>query len=186
MGGKIANFQLLGRFLQNAGIPFLGRFSELSGQPISGFVYWLQGPNLLRSVIEQHTIFIGFAPYLQSLVYLSFLMLGAMIFSIFWMQTAGMDARSQAKQMMSSGLQIPGFRRDERVLERLLNRYIWPLTIMGGLAIGFLAGIADITGTLSSGTGILLAVMIVYKLYEEVSKQHMMDMNPMMRKFMGG
>jgi preprotein translocase subunit SecY len=182
----IANFQLLGRFLQNAGIPFLGRFSELSGQPISGFVYWLQGPNLLRSVIEQHTIFIGFAPYLQSLVYLSFLMLGAMIFSIFWMQTAGMDARSQAKQMMSSGLQIPGFRRDERVLERLLNRYIWPLTIMGGLAIGFLAGIADITGTLSSGTGILLAVMIVYKLYEEVSKQHMMDMNPMMRKFMGG
>jgi preprotein translocase subunit SecY len=182
----ISNFQLLGRFLQNAGIPFLGRFSELSGQPISGFVYWLQGPNLLRSVIEQHTIFIGFAPYLQSLVYLSFLMLGAMIFSIFWMQTAGMDARSQAKQMMSSGLQIPGFRRDERVLERLLNRYIWPLTIMGGLAIGFLAGIADITGTLSSGTGILLAVMIVYKLYEEVSKQHMMDMNPMMRKFMGG
>lgn len=182
----IANFQLLGRFLQNAGIPFLGRFSELSGQPISGFIYWLQGPNLLRSVIEQHTIFIGFTPYLQSLVYLSFLMLGAMMFSIFWVQTAGMDARSQAKQMMSSGLQIPGFRRDERVLERLLNRYIWPLTIMGGLAIGFLAGIADITGTLSSGTGILLAVMIVYKLYEEISKQHMMDMNPMMRKFMGG
>ena len=34
--------------------------------------------------------------------------------------------------------------------------------------------------------GILLAVMIIYKLYEEVSRQHMMDMNPMMRKFMGG
>jgi hypothetical protein len=26
----------------------------------------------------------------------------------------------------------------------------------------------------------------VYKLYEEIAKQHMMDMNPMMRKFMGG
>jgi len=182
----IANFQLLGRFLQNVGIPFLGRFSEATGQPISGFIYWLQGPNIVRTIIEQHTIFIGFAPYLQSLVYLSFLMLGAMVFSIFWVQTAGMDARSQAKQMMSSGLQIPGFRRDERVLERILNRYIWPLTIMGGLSIGFLSGFADITGTLSSGTGILLAVMIVYKLYEEISKQHMMDVNPMMRKFMGG
>jgi preprotein translocase subunit SecY len=113
-------------------------------------------------------------------------MLGAMVFSIFWVQTAGMDARSQAKQMMSSGLQIPGFRRDERVLERLLSRYIWPLTIMGGLSVGFLSGFADITGVLSSGTGILLAVMIVYKLYEEISKQHMMDMNPMMRRFMGG
>jgi preprotein translocase subunit SecY len=182
----IANFQLLGRFLQNVGTPFLGRFSEATGQPISGFIYWLQGPNIVRTAIEQHTIFIGFAPYLQALVYLTFLMLGAMMFSMFWVQTAGMDARSQAKQMMSSGLQIPGFRRDERVLERLLNRYIWPLTVMGGLSIGFLSGFADITGTLSSGTGILLAVMIVYKLYEEISKQHMMDMNPMMRKFMGG
>jgi preprotein translocase subunit SecY len=182
----IANFQLLGTFLQNVGAPFLGRFSEATGQPISGFVYWIQGPNILRTVIEQKTIFIGFAPYMQSLVYLLFLMLGAMVFSIFWVQTAGMDARSQARQMMSSGLQIPGFRRDERVLERLLNRYIWPLTIMGGLSVGFLAGFADLTGTLSSGTGILLAVMIVYRLYEEVSKQHMMDMNPMMRKFMGG
>jgi len=28
--------------------------------------------------------------------------------------------------------------------------------------------------------------MIVYKLYEEVGKQHMMDMNPLVRKFMGG
>jgi len=26
--------------------------------------------------------------------------------------------------------------------------------------------------------------MIVYKLYEEIAKQHMMDMHPMMRKFM--
>ena len=158
----------------------------MTGQPISGFVFWLQGPNILRAFIEQKTLFIGFTPYLQAFTYLTFLMLGAMVFSIFWMQTAGMDARSQAKQMMSSGLQIPGFRRDERVLERLLSRYIWPLTVMGGLSIGFLSGFADITGTLSSGTGILLAVMIIYKLYEEISRQHMMDMNPMMRKFMGG
>ena len=182
----IANFQLLGRFLQNVGHPFLGRFDEFSGQPISGFIYWLQGPNIVRTIIEQKTIFIGFAPYGQALIYLLFLMVGAMVFSMFWVQTAGMDARSQARNMMSSGLQIPGFRRDERVLESLLNRYIWPLTIMGGLTIGFLSGFADITGTLSSGTGILLAVMIIYRLYEEIAKQHMMDMNPMMRKFMGG
>src|SRR3989338_5492097 len=100
--------------------------------------------------------------------------------------SAGMDAKSQAKQMISSGLQIPGFRKDERVLERLLNRYIWPLTIMGGMSVGFLAAFADITGALGSGTGILLTVMIVYRLYEDIARQHMMDMNPMMRKFMGG
>jgi len=110
-------------------------------------------------------------------------MIGALIFSVFWVQTAGMDARSQAKQMMASGLQIPGFRKDQRVLERLLNRYIWPLTVMGGLAVGFLGAFADLTGALSRGTGILLTVMIVYRLYEEIAQQHMMDMHPMMRKF---
>lgn len=181
----IANFQLLGSFLDNRGVPLLGTFNDL-GQPSSGFIFWVQPINLVKLVIQQGTMFIGFAPYLQALFYILFLMVGAMVFGMFWVQTAGMDARSQAKQMMSSGLQIPGFRRDERVLERLLSRYIWPLTIMGGLSVGFLAGFADVTGTLSSGTGILLAVMIVFKLYEEISKQHMMDMNPMMRKFMGG
>jgi preprotein translocase subunit SecY len=181
----IANFQLLGSFLDNRGLPLLGSFNAL-GQPSSGFIFWVQPINLVRLILQQQTLFIGMTPYLQALFYVLFLMIGAMIFSMFWVQTAGMDARSQAKQMMGSGLQIPGFRRDERVLERLLKRYIGPLTIMGGLSVGFLAGFADVTGTLSSGTGILLAVMIIYKLYEEIAKQHMMDMNPMMRKFMGG
>ncbi len=182
----IANFQLWGGLLQKIGYPVLGTFSSATGQPISGFVYWLQGPDIVRSVIQQHTLFIGISPYLQALVYMLFFILGSVLFSFFWVQTAGMDAKSQAKQMISSGLQIPGFRKDERVLERLLNRYIWPLTIMGGITVGFLAAFADLTGTLGSGTGILLTVMIIYKLYEDIARQHMMDMNPMLRKFMGG
>ena len=55
---------------------------------------------------------------------------------------------------------------------------------MGGLSIGLLAGVADIVGAIGSGTGILLTVMIIYRLYEEIAKQHMYDMHPMMRKFM--
>ena len=182
----IANFQLWGRLLQNVGWPLLGAFSTSTGQPVSGFVYWIQGPDIVRSIIQQHTLFIGAAPYLQALFYILFFVLGSVMFSIFWVQTAGMDSKSQAQQMISSGLQIPGFRKDERVLERLLNRYIWPLTIMGGITVGFLASLADLTGALSSGTGILLTVMIIYRLYEDIARQHMMDMNPMMRKFMGG
>ena len=182
----IANFQLWGRLLQNVGHAWLGTFSTSTGQPISGFVYWLQGPDIVKSIIQQGTLLIGAAPYLQALFYMLFFIIGSVIFSIFWVQTAGMDAKSQAQQMISSGLQIPGFRKDERVLERLLNRYIWPLTIMGGITVGFLASLADLTGSLSRGTGILLTVMIVYRLYEDIAKQHMMDMNPMLRKFMGG
>ena len=184
----IANMQLWGRLLQNWLKPeniivqMFGVFSD-SGQVTGGFVYWLQSPNLVENAIKASLI-----PdyYIQAIVYISFMMVGAIIFSIFWVQTSGMDAKSQANQMMSSGLQIPGFRRDPRVLESILNRYIWPLTIMGGATVGFIAAFADLTGALSRGTGILLSVMIIYKLYEEIAKQHMMDMNPMMRKFMGG
>jgi preprotein translocase subunit SecY len=141
----------------------------------------MSAPNIVQNIIQGSFTFTMIG---QALVYIIVFMLGSMVFSIFWMQTANMDAKSQAKQIMSSGLQIPGFRRDERVLEKILKRYIWPLTIVGGAAVGLLAAIADLTGALSNGTGILLAVMIVYKLYEEIAKQHMMDMHPAMRKFM--
>jgi len=176
----MANIQLWARLLQNWGHPFLGTFSGNS--PISGLVAWIHSPNILGSIIKGS---ITASQISHALVYLGFMMGGAVLFSWFWMQTSGLDAKSQAKQIMSSGLQVPGFRKDQRVLERLLSRYIIPLTVMGALTVGFLAGIADITGALSRGTGILLSVMIIYKLYEEIAQQHMMDMNPMLRKFMG-
>ncbi len=175
----MANVQLFATLLERWGFPILGRFSGNS--PISGLVYWLQSPNIVQNIIQgSFTLtMVG-----QVLIYSTIFMAGSVMFSIFWMQTANMDAKSQAKQIMSSGLQIPGFRRDERVLEKILSRYIWPLTVVGGAAVGLLAALADLTGALSRGTGILLAVMIVYKLYEEIAKQHMMDMHPAMRKFM--
>ncbi|MBU0628303.1 MAG: preprotein translocase subunit SecY [Nanoarchaeota archaeon] len=180
----MANMQLWGRLLQNwFGPNIFARFSESTGSLIGGFVYWLQSPEIVNNILT-HSI--SGAQVIQALVYTLFMICGSVLFSIFWVQTAGMDAKSQAKQMLASGLQIPGFRRDQRVLENLLNRYIWPLTIMGAITVGFLAAVADLTGALSRGTGILLTVMIVYKLYEDIAKQHMMDMYPALRKFMGG
>jgi preprotein translocase subunit SecY len=176
----LANFQLFGTLLQKWGHPILGTFS--GSTPTSGFVLWISGQDLVSKVIKGSMVW---ADVWHALVYILFMIVGSVIFSIFWVQSAGMDARSQAKQMMASGLQIPGFRRDERVLERILDRYIWPLTIMGAIAVGLIAAIADLSGALSRGTGILLTVMIVYQLYENIAREHMMDMNPMMKKFMG-
>lgn len=174
----LANLQLWARLLQNWGHPILGTF--VGNAPASGLVAYLNPPNLVQKFI---TGSFAFGDIGQALVYMVIMMLGAMMFSYFWVQTSGMDAKSQAKQMMKSGLQIPGFRRDPRVMERLLQRYIGPLTIMGGLSIGFLAAFADLLGALTNGTSLLLTVMIVYRLYEEIAKQHLYDMHPMMRKF---
>lgn len=154
-----------------------------NGVGISGLAALVSPPNIVREIIQGT---LTAADIFSAIFYALIMVIGATIFSWFWVQTSGMDAKSQAKQMIASGLQIPGFRRDERVLERLLDRYIGPLTIMGGITIGVLAAVADISGTLASGTGILLTVMIVFRLYEEIAQQHMMDMNPMMRKFITG
>ena len=175
----LANVQLIATLLEKWGHPLLGTFAGQS--PVSGIVFWINPPNLVQALITNSFVWQNLV---QVLCYTFLMVVGSVIFSIFWMQTANMDAASQAKQIMSSGLQIPGFRRDGRVLERVLSKYIWPLTVVGGAAVGLLAALADLTGALSQGTGILLAVMIVYKLYEEIAKEHMMDMHPSMKKFM--
>jgi len=141
---------------------------------------WLSGQNVIKQILIGA---LTWSMVWHSLLYMLIYAVGAMIFSIFWVQTSGLDASSQATQMVNSGLQIPGFRRDKRVLERLLKRYITPLTVMGGITIGLLAGFANLTGAIGSGTGLLLTVMIIYKLYEDIAKEHMYDMNPAMRKF---
>src|SRR3989344_190235 len=154
----LANVQLWARLLEKSGHPLLGTFS--GNTPSTGVVAWLFPPDLVGGLIRGSFMPIDLA---HALVYSLFLILGSVVFSIFWVQTSGMDAKSQARQMMASGLQIPGFRRDERVLERLLNRYIKPLTVMGAIAIGFLAASADLIGALTNGTSILLSVMIIYR-----------------------
>ena len=154
-------------------------FAQFAGWGTPAFV----NPPDVTSVI----ITTGFSGFLLSLpsmlIYILIMIGGSIMFAIFWMQTANMDARSQAENIMASGLQIPGFRRDPRILESILSRYIWPLTVLGGAAVGLVAALADLTGALSRGTGILLSVTIVYNLYEDIAKQHAMDMNPLMRRF---
>ena len=174
-----ANIQLWASLLERKGYTFLGTF--IGNQPASGLVAYLSPPNIIENIITGSFIPVDIA---RALVYGSFMIGGAVVFSIFWVQTSGMDAKSQANQILGSGLQIPGFRRDQRVLEIILDRYIFPLTVMGGAAIGLLAAAADLLGALVQGTSMLLAVMIIYRMYEDIARQHMMDMHPALRKFM--
>jgi len=105
---------------------------------------------------------------------------------VFWVRTSNMDAKAVAKQIKDSNMSVRGFRRDPRMMEAILNRYIPALTVMGGAFVGLLAAFADLTGSVGGGTGILLTVMIVYNLYEEIHTQHMVDMYPALRRFMKG
>ena len=122
------------------------------------------------------------------LAYMGVMIIGSIIFAKFWIETTNMGPEAVAKQIESSGLQIPGFRRDPRVLKRVLERYIPVVTVMSGAMVGALAAGADLIGTVgnASGTGVLLAVGIMIQLYEAMGKEQMMEMHPVLRQFFGG
>jgi len=188
----LANVQLLARLVQGSvqdntsGIMLwisqniLGQYS--GNIATSGLARLVTPPLIIENII---TGSFQALDLLQALSYILFFVVGSIIFSIFWVQTAGLDAGSQANQILKSGLQIPGFRRDKRVLEQVLSRYIGPLTVMGAIAVGLLASGADVLGALTNGTGLLLSVMIIYRLYEDIAHKYLMEMNPMFRKVMG-
>jgi len=195
-----ANIVILGLILYQHGITFLGEYAPGTSQPISGIMYLLSP---VRSPYDWVPAFVkdparnSLAPYfadmpdwmiiLHLIVDAVILIAGGILFAIFWVETSGMDAKTVARQIARSGLQVPGFRKSPQVLERILSRYIPKVTIIGGALIGILTLVANMLGTVGnvSGTGLLLAVSIAYRFYEDLTREQMTEMHPMLRKFLG-
>ena len=112
---------------------------------------------------------------------------GSTVFAKFWIETTNMGAKDVAKQIERTGMQIPGFRKNPVVLERILERYIPPVTLFSGAFVGLLAAGADLLGTVgnATGTGLLLAVGIILRTYEQIQKEQAMEMHPVLREFFG-
>jgi preprotein translocase subunit SecY len=132
----------------------------------------------------------GHAPWqfaAKALIYLSIMIFGSVLFAKFWIETTNMGPTDVAKQIQKSGMVMPGFRRDPRVLGRVLERYIPVVTVIGGAAVGALAACADAVGTIgnASGTGVLLTVGIMIQMYEQIAKEQAMEMHPILRGFFG-
>ncbi|MFL2521429.1 MAG: preprotein translocase subunit SecY [Halobacteriales archaeon] len=185
-----ANIQFLGRILdsQMNNMPsWLGVYS--SNEPVGGFFYYLNPimtPGdwmwwLGQTAAEPWQILLRVSADLFIMV------IGGAIFAIFWVETTNMGPASTAQQIQRSGMQIPGFRRNPAVLEKVMQRYIPLVTVVGGALVGFLAVGANMLGTIGAvgGTGLLLTVSIVYKLYEEIAEEQLMEMHPMMRQMFG-
>ena len=120
-------------------------------------------------------------------VYVFVMTAGSTVFAKFWIETTNMGAKDVAKQIERTGMQIPGFRKNPVVLERILERYIPPVTLFSGAFVGLLAAGADLLGTVgnATGTGLLLAVGIILRTYEQIQKEQAMEMHPVLREFFG-
>ncbi|XVH32283.1 preprotein translocase subunit SecY [Haloferacaceae archaeon DSL9] len=185
-----ANIQFLGQILQSqwAAMPtWIGEYSN--GQPTGGLFYYLapiQSPADWMWFLGQT----GAEPWQIAIrigIDLTFMIVGGAIFAIFWVETTGMGPKATARQIQNSGMQIPGFRRNPQVVEKVMERYIPQVTVIGGALVGLLAVMANMLGTIGnvSGTGLLLTVSITYKLYEEIAEEQLMEMHPMMRQMFG-
>jgi preprotein translocase subunit SecY len=190
-----ANIQMVGIILAGRGITILGEYH--GSVPLNGIMYYLNpihSPyDWIPSLVQETFANAGAAtPAMWQIILHVFtdafmLVVGGIVFSLFWIETTGMGAKPTAKKIFDSGMQIPGFRRNISSIEKVMQRYIPKVTVIGGAFIGILTLVASLLGTLGSagGTGLLLTVSIVYRLYEDIASEQMMEMHPMIRSFFG-
>ncbi|EHP87749.1 preprotein translocase subunit SecY [Methanotorris formicicus] len=168
-----ANIQLWGMFLEKMGIPILGHY--VNGRAVDGIAYYLSTPYGITSVI---------ADPLHAIIYTLAMITFCIFFGIFWVETSGLDAKSMARRIGSLDMAIKGFRKSTKAIEQRLRRYIKPITVMSSAFVGLLAALADFTGALGGGTGVLITVSIVYRMYEQLLQERITELHPTIAKLL--
>ncbi|KAL2919618.1 translocon subunit [Polyrhizophydium stewartii] len=154
------------RFPDNFFIRLLGVWKNAEGVPqefaSSGFAYYISPPQSLA---------VAFSDPIHFVVYVTFMLTACAVFSKTWIEVSGSSPRDVAKQLKDQQLVIRGHREGSMYKE--LKRIIPTAAAFGGLCIGALSVAADLFGAIGSGTGILLAVTIIYQYFEIfVKEQH--------------
>jgi preprotein translocase subunit SecY len=196
------------RFIANVGgsfanlAKFIAYYQPVNGvQQLSGGVVYLISPQFPSpytiggygpyfSYLATHTtsLFIPWGGLIQVpemvhvFLYVVVLIILCIIFGRFWVEMTGQSPKEMAGQLEEMGWQIPGFRRDPRVVESVLNKYIPTITILGSIFVGLLAALATLTGALGTGMGILLTVGILYMLFQQLEQEHLFETYPILQK----
>merc|ERR1712062_740044 len=144
-------------------VNLLGVWSDVGGgraYPVGGLCYYLSPPETLGHIGEDP---------IHALLYIFFMLGSCAFFSKTWIDVSGSSAKDVAKQLREQQMVMRGHRETSMIHE--LNRYIPTAAAFGGLCIGALSVSADFMGAIGSGTGILLAVTIIYQYFEIFVKE---------------
>ena len=170
----VSNVYFLSQLLYNRYSGFflvrlLGRWQEMDGGgapvPVGGLAYYISPPMSFSEIL--------YDPF-HALFYLVFILTSCALFSKTWIEVSGSSARDVAKQLRDQQMVMKGHR--DSAMVHVLNRYIPTAAAFGGMCIGALSVIADFLGAIGSGTGILLAVTIIYQYYEMFTKEQVDSM----------
>lgn len=165
---------------QNPVLDILGQFTTNTQngqpQPVGGLVHYVLAPRSLFDVAGDPV---------RAAVYVLILVAFCVVFSLTWLEVGGLGPSAVAQQLVDSGMHVPGYRRSSKPIESLLKRYITPVTILGGIIVGLIAGFADFFGVFGSGMGILLSVGIIYQYYQLLIQERAAEMFPAFRRVLG-
>jgi protein transport protein SEC61 subunit alpha len=152
-------------FPTNPIVQSIGTWREVDGYsgqfyPVGGLAYYISPPRTVAELLYDpaHTVF-----------YLLFVLSTCAFFSKTWIEVSGSAPKDVAKQLSDQGMVMRGY-RDHNMIN-LLKRYIPTAAAFGGMCIGMLTILADFLGAIGSGTGILLAVTMVYQYFEMIYKE---------------
>jgi preprotein translocase subunit SecY len=164
----------------NPWLNLIGTYTVTSGGspvPSGGLAYYVISPRSISDVLGDP---------LRAIIYTGILVGFSVAFSLTWLQVGGLGASTVAKQLVDSGMQIPGFRRSQRPIEQVLKRYIFTVTVVGGIVVGLIASLADFFGVFGTGMGVLLSVGILYQYYQLLAQERLAEMYPALQRFLGG
>lgn len=162
----IISQMLASRFNGNFIINLLGVWQDVPGggpsrsYPIGGLCYYLSPPESFGAM---------YVDPIHAVLYITFMLGSCAFFSKTWIEVSGSSAKDVAKQLKEQQMVMRGHRENSMIHE--LNRYIPTAAACGGLCIGSLSVMADFMGAIGSGTGILLAVTIIYQYFEIFVKE---------------
>lgn len=156
------------RYPSNLLVNIIGRWTTIQDSsqmyPVGGLAYYISRPHNIGAILEDP---------LRALVYLGFILTACGLFSKYWIEISGSSARDVARQLRDQKMTLKGHRETSLVKE--LNRYIPTAAAFGGICVGLLTIMADFLGAIGSGTGILMAVTIIYQYFEIFAKEGASD-----------
>lgn len=107
-----------------------------------------------------HNLTAAFLDPIHTLIYIAFTLSACALFSKTWIEVSGSGPRDIAKQLKEQQMVMAGHREGSMYKE--LKRVVPTAAALGGAILGLLSVVADLMGAIGSGTGILMAVTIIY------------------------
>ena len=161
----------------NTFLNILGQFDPTSpSTPIGGIVYYITPPRGLD---------LAALDPMRAVLYVLFMIGIVVVFGKLWVELGGLSSKKAAQNLLDADVQIPGFRRSNKPVESLLNRYIPSVTIIGSVVLGLIAGVSDVLGVFGSGIGVLLMVDILINYYNQLIKEQVEVVMPRLGALLG-